>query len=212
MATVREVIQRDLGRPVEGVVKVFDEAALADELREYVVTDKIEEELKRIFDTFTQVSETLRRGGGARDVVGMWISGFFGSGKSHFAKVLGHLLLEHATRRRLRRLVPRRLRQTSLRHPAGRRSAAAARGSEARHPGPHHRLRDQEPAIAEQPQLGGRDPPLGVLPADRARRELRRRPHRAAPAAGAACSTRWRTPTRPSSVSLGRARRGATTS
>ena len=92
MATVREVIQRDLGRQVEGVVKVFDRSALAAELREYVVTDKIEDELKRIFDTFTHASETLRRGGDARDVVGMWISGFFGSGKSHFAKVLGHLL------------------------------------------------------------------------------------------------------------------------
>jgi hypothetical protein len=92
MTTVREVIKRDIGVKVEGVVKVFDRSALANEVREYVVTDKIEDELKRIVDTFTQVSETLRRGGASRDVVGIWISGFFGSGKSHFAKVLGYLL------------------------------------------------------------------------------------------------------------------------
>ena len=90
--TVRQVIKRDIGKTIEGVVKVFDHSALATEVREYVVTDKIEDELKRIFDTFTHVSETIRRGGTARDVVGMWISGFFGSGKSHFAKVLGYLL------------------------------------------------------------------------------------------------------------------------
>ena len=89
---VRDLIQRDIGVTVEGVVKVFDRASLVTEMREYVVTDKIEEELKRIFDTFTHVSETLRRGGAARDVMGMWVSGFFGSGKSHFAKVLGHLI------------------------------------------------------------------------------------------------------------------------
>ena len=92
MTTVREIIKRDIGVKVEGVVKVFDRAALANEVREYVVTDKIEDELKRIVDTFTQVSETLRRGGASRDVVGMWVSGFFGSGKSHFAKVIGYLL------------------------------------------------------------------------------------------------------------------------
>ena len=91
MTTVRDLIKRDIGVKVEGVVKVFDRAALATEMREYVVTDKIEDELKRIFDTFTQVSETVRRGGAARDVMGMWVSGFFGSGKSHFAKVLGHI-------------------------------------------------------------------------------------------------------------------------
>lgn len=90
--TIREIIKRDIGIKIEGVVKVFDRAALASEFREYVVTDKIEDEIKRIFDTFTQVSDTLRRGGRPRDVMGMWVSGFFGSGKSHFAKVLGYLL------------------------------------------------------------------------------------------------------------------------
>ncbi len=93
MATkIKDLIQRDIAVKVEGVVKVYDRSALAAEIREYVVTDKIEEELKRILDTFTQVSETLRHGGKARDVMGIWVSGFFGSGKSHFAKVLGYLL------------------------------------------------------------------------------------------------------------------------
>ncbi len=92
MTKIREIIKRDIGVKVEGVVKVFDRSALAGEVREYVVTDKIEEELKRIVDTFSLVSETLRHGGATRDVVGIWVSGFFGSGKSHFAKVLGYIL------------------------------------------------------------------------------------------------------------------------
>ena len=92
MTTVRDTIKRDITVKVEGVVKVFDRAALAAELREYVVTNKIEEELKKILDTFTRASDTLRRGGAPRDVMGMWVSGFFGSGKSHFAKMLGYLL------------------------------------------------------------------------------------------------------------------------
>lgn len=92
MITIRDIIKRDIGVRVEGVVKVFDRSALAAEMREYVVTDKIEDELKRIFDTFTLVSEALRHGTATRDVMGMWVSGFFGSGKSHFAKVLGYLL------------------------------------------------------------------------------------------------------------------------
>lgn len=90
--TIKDLIRRDLSQKVEGVVKVFDRSALATEIREYVVTDKIEEEIKKIVDTFTQASDVLRRGGNARDVMGIWVSGFFGSGKSHFAKVLGYLL------------------------------------------------------------------------------------------------------------------------
>lgn len=89
---IRDIIKRDINVKIEGVVKVFDHASLAEEFREYVLTDKIEEELKKILDTFTLQSDTLRRGGIPRDVMGIWISGFFGSGKSHFAKVLGYLL------------------------------------------------------------------------------------------------------------------------
>ena len=126
MTTVRDLIQRDIGVKVEGVVKVFDQASLDTEMREYVVTDKIENELKRIFDTFTQVSERLRHGGPAPDVMGMWVSGFFGSGKSHFAKVLGHLfqntqLDDHGTERCI---------ETFARHlsdtPRGRRTSGCA--------------------------------------------------------------------------------------
>lgn len=91
-AIIRELIRRDISVKVEGVVKVFDRSALGTELHEYVLTDKIEEELKRILDTYTSVSDTLRRGGHSRDVCGIWLSGFFGSGKSHFAKILGYLL------------------------------------------------------------------------------------------------------------------------
>lgn len=89
---IKDFIQRDLSQKVEGVVKVFDSSSIASEVREYVLTDKGEDQFKQIFDTFTQVSETIRRGGKGRDVMGVWVSGFFGSGKSHFAKLLGYLL------------------------------------------------------------------------------------------------------------------------
>jgi hypothetical protein len=53
--TIRDIIKRDIGVKVEGVVKVFEHATLPTEFREYVVTDKIEDEVKKICDTFTQV-------------------------------------------------------------------------------------------------------------------------------------------------------------
>lgn len=89
---IRELIKRDIGQKIEGIVKVFDRDSLHSEFREYVLTDRIEEHVKEIIDCFTQQSELLRRGGNPRDVMGIWVSGFFGSGKSHFAKVLGYLL------------------------------------------------------------------------------------------------------------------------
>ena len=72
---IRDLIKRDIGQKVEGIVKVFDRASLSTEFREYVLTDRIEKDVKDIIDCFTQQSEMLRRGGTPRDVMGIWISG-----------------------------------------------------------------------------------------------------------------------------------------
>jgi hypothetical protein len=89
---IRDLFVRDLGRRIEGVVKVYDQAALAQEIREFVLTDWTEEKLKAILDTFTESLDARRKRAQPMDDMGIWISGFFGSGKSHFAKLVGYLL------------------------------------------------------------------------------------------------------------------------
>ncbi len=89
---IRDLFVRDLGRRIEGVVKVGDLAALAQEIREFVLTDWTEEKLKAVVDTFTESLDARRKRGQPMDDMGVWISGFFGSGKSHFAKLVGYLL------------------------------------------------------------------------------------------------------------------------
>src|SRR5439155_195711 len=88
----RDLFVRDLGRKIEGVVKVYDEAALADEIREFVLTDWTEEWLKKFLDTFAESLDRRRKRAQPMDGMGVWVSGFFGSGKSHFAKLTGALL------------------------------------------------------------------------------------------------------------------------
>lgn len=56
------------------------------ELDEYVVTGELEKYMNRLFDAY-KVSEE-----GRTDNMGVWISGFFGSGKSHFLKILSYIL------------------------------------------------------------------------------------------------------------------------
>jgi len=79
---------KDIHRPIQGVVKFGQESAevITIELDEYVVT----RELGQHFDKFF---EGYRKGTKSRtDKMGVWISGFFGSGKSHFLKILSYLL------------------------------------------------------------------------------------------------------------------------
>ena len=92
----RDLFIRDLGRKIEGVVKVYDQAALSEEIREFVLTDWTEEWLKKFLDAFAESLDRRRRHAQPMDDMGVWISGFFGSGKSHFAKLIGYVLQNHA--------------------------------------------------------------------------------------------------------------------
>lgn len=82
------IYKSDINRDINGVIKVAqnDEKSIEQELREYIIT----RELRRHFNTFLQNYE--RSLSEPTDKIGVWISGFFGSGKSHFLKILSYLL------------------------------------------------------------------------------------------------------------------------
>ena len=92
----RDLFVRNLGRKIEGVVKVYDQEALAEEIREFVLTDWTEEWLKKFLDTFAESLDRRRKRAQTIDDMGVWVSGFFGSGKSHFAKLVGYVLQNQA--------------------------------------------------------------------------------------------------------------------
>ena len=73
-----------VSRPIEGVIKADDESSLYVELSEYVLTDEVAKRLSHFLEAYNDYH-------GAN---GVWVSGFFGSGKSHLLKMLA-LLLEN---------------------------------------------------------------------------------------------------------------------
>ena len=88
MTAIYQLFQKDIYRNINGVIKVGQQQqdSIRQELEEYVIT----RELNRHFHTFFErYSEALEH---PTDKIGVWISGFFGSGKSHFLKILYYLL------------------------------------------------------------------------------------------------------------------------
>lgn len=77
--------QRDIERPIEKVISygAAQEERLKAEISEYVVTDKIETQLEKLL---TDMQLAMDSGG--QNEVGVWVSGFYGSGKSSFTKYL----------------------------------------------------------------------------------------------------------------------------
>lgn len=82
-----QLYQKNINREIQGVIKVDDEQSIAQELDEYVITDEIVKHLDTFFEAYAKGLGTNRT-----EHMGVWVSGFFGSGKSHFLKILSYLL------------------------------------------------------------------------------------------------------------------------
>ena len=93
MMTIREIFERDIARPINGVVKADqqDDGSVWQELDEFVITHELDKHLHSFFKNYLHVAENLNSAAVAGQI-GVWISGFFGSGKSHFLKVLSYLM------------------------------------------------------------------------------------------------------------------------
>lgn len=87
--TIRDCIDRDLADEPQSVVKVAEAANLRTDLREYVLTDTLAKEFAKVLRLVIDPDGTANGKG-----TGIWVSGFFGSGKSYFAKLVGHLLAD----------------------------------------------------------------------------------------------------------------------
>ena len=85
---IQTMFQKDINRDINGVIKVAqdDEKSLHQELSEYIITKELRRHFRTFFDNYTKAIDL------PTDKMGVWISGFFGSGKSHFLKMLSYLL------------------------------------------------------------------------------------------------------------------------
>jgi len=85
---IQSMFQKDINREINGVIKVAqdDEQSLLQELGEYIITKELRRHFNTFFDNYSKAIDQ------PTDKIGVWISGFFGSGKSHFLKMLSYLL------------------------------------------------------------------------------------------------------------------------
>ena len=85
---IQSMFKDDINRKINGVVKVDQDesSVLVQELNEYVITRELKKHFITFFNNYIEsFNETTAD-------IGVWISGFFGSGKSHYLKMLSYLL------------------------------------------------------------------------------------------------------------------------
>ncbi|MBR2676829.1 MAG: BREX system P-loop protein BrxC [Solobacterium sp.] len=85
---IKNMFKNDINRDINGVIKMntSNEEILKQELEEYVVTRELRKHFDNFYDRYEKSLDV------PTEKMGVWISGFFGSGKSHFLKMLSFLL------------------------------------------------------------------------------------------------------------------------
>jgi hypothetical protein len=83
---IHQLFQKDVARPIDGVIKADDDRHLDLEVEEFVVTREVGRALDQFVERYLEDTNAN----------GVWISGFFGSGKSHLLKILS-LMLDQRT-------------------------------------------------------------------------------------------------------------------
>ena len=90
---IQNLFERDIFRPINGVVKAdqLDDSSVWQELDEFVVTKELDQHFRNFFSHYCDAIKH-KNDPDVSGRIGVWVSGFFGSGKSHFIKVLSYLL------------------------------------------------------------------------------------------------------------------------
>lgn len=84
MTLIKNTLELDLQEDIKNVIDLQDQSenAIQSEIESYIVTDGIGQHLSKFINLYTSnIKET-----------GVWLSGFYGSGKSYFGKMLGYLI------------------------------------------------------------------------------------------------------------------------
>lgn len=84
MTTISEILTLDLQEDIKNVIDLEDrsEAEIQQEIESYIVTEGIG---RHLYDFTNQFTSNIRE-------TGVWLSGFYGSGKSYFGKMLGYII------------------------------------------------------------------------------------------------------------------------
>ncbi len=90
MIDLKSILQKDIDRKIDGVIKADDDTRILQEIDEYVITREIKKHLDKLIEGYSESIEAVKRKNNY-PYNGVWISGYFGSGKSHLLKMLAYL-------------------------------------------------------------------------------------------------------------------------